>query len=263
MSSHPSRYSSNHLHSSSLYCPQCSILRSKVRFNDRVSVSLSSRSPLIHQMSMMGSSVDVIAWEQPSDDMTHCSVSANSPSMAAANNIVQASQQGYPWGFVSSPIESSFSSELSTPLFASPISTLRLPLRASSASNGPSQCLRRIPVRAPFEVRGIAPIWLSALDLLHVLNGLPVTHSGPSWIHKFVISSKKPDCRLVFAYAPASKVWAILCRDLRCWSDTSSRSMTSCCGIVLVANPISCGDATHQSFDREFNLPSNRYDRRS
>ncbi|KAF9935290.1 hypothetical protein FBU30_004865 [Linnemannia zychae] len=54
----------------------------------------------------------------------------NSPSMSAANNIIRAGQQqqshsqaNYPWGFVSSPIESSFSSGSSTPLFASPSSS--------------------------------------------------------------------------------------------------------------------------------------------
>ncbi|KAG0290762.1 hypothetical protein BGZ96_005802 [Linnemannia gamsii] len=58
---------------------------------------------------------------------------AASPSMSAANNIVragqyqqqpqQSQQSSYPWGFVSSPVESSFSSGSSTPLFASPSSS--------------------------------------------------------------------------------------------------------------------------------------------
>ncbi|KAF9356942.1 hypothetical protein BGX34_009685 [Mortierella sp. NVP85] len=94
-------------------------------------LQITTDSEANHQMSMMGSNVDVISsgystpsihWEQPYD-MTQCSVPASSPSMAAANNIVQASQQGYPWGLVSSPIESSFSSGASTPLFASPPSS--------------------------------------------------------------------------------------------------------------------------------------------
>ncbi|KAG0289876.1 hypothetical protein BGZ97_006354 [Linnemannia gamsii] len=57
---------------------------------------------------------------------------AASPLMSAANNIVRAGQyqnhqqqqqSSYPWGFVSSPVESSFSSGSSTPLFASPSSS--------------------------------------------------------------------------------------------------------------------------------------------
>ncbi|KAI8362118.1 hypothetical protein B0O80DRAFT_435090 [Mortierella sp. GBAus27b] len=93
-------------------------------------LQISTDSELSHQMSMMGSNVEMISsgyptpsihWEQPYD-MAHCSVPASSPSMAAANNIVQASQKGFPWGFVSSPIESNFSSGSSTP-FASPPSS--------------------------------------------------------------------------------------------------------------------------------------------
>ncbi|KAG0006727.1 hypothetical protein BGZ65_004579 [Modicella reniformis] len=88
--------------------------------------------PELSQQISVGSNVNAISsgfptpsthWEHHSYDMMQCSIPASSPSMAAANNIVQASQQGYPWGFVSSPIESSFSSGSSTPLFASPPSS--------------------------------------------------------------------------------------------------------------------------------------------
>ncbi|KAF9106600.1 hypothetical protein BGX29_009002 [Mortierella sp. GBA35] len=73
-----------------------------------------------------------------------------SPSMSAANNIVRAGQQpaphNCPWGFISSPVESSFSSGSSTPLFASPsssythseIATSCHSSRAASPSFGPS-----------------------------------------------------------------------------------------------------------------------------
>ncbi|KAF8954154.1 hypothetical protein BGZ46_002999, partial [Entomortierella lignicola] len=55
-------------------------------------------------------------------EMNQPSAPVTSPSMSAASNIIQAGQQGYSWGFVSSPIESSFSSDSSSP-FASPSSS--------------------------------------------------------------------------------------------------------------------------------------------
>ncbi|KAF9290718.1 hypothetical protein BGZ68_006251 [Mortierella alpina] len=50
-------------------------------------------------------------------------LSVASPSISAANNIVRNGQQAYSWGIVSSPVDSSFSSGSSTPVFASPSSS--------------------------------------------------------------------------------------------------------------------------------------------
>ncbi|CAO3564695.1 unnamed protein product [Mortierella alpina] len=50
-------------------------------------------------------------------------LSVASPSISAANNIIRNGQQAYSWGLVSSPVDSTFSSGSSTPVFASPSSS--------------------------------------------------------------------------------------------------------------------------------------------
>ncbi|KAG9326158.1 hypothetical protein KVV02_005663 [Mortierella alpina] len=50
-------------------------------------------------------------------------LSVASPSISAANSIVRNGQQAYSWGLASSPVDSSFSSGTSTPVFASPSSS--------------------------------------------------------------------------------------------------------------------------------------------
>ncbi|KAF9905436.1 hypothetical protein EC991_001664 [Linnemannia zychae] len=95
------------------------------------------------QAMMFNSSLSPMSgpWEQSCDNSNNLAVPtpsiapmATSPSMSAANNIVRAGQyqpqqqqsqqqNNYPWGFVSSPVESCFSSGSSTPLFASPSSS--------------------------------------------------------------------------------------------------------------------------------------------
>ncbi|KAG0353865.1 hypothetical protein BGZ54_001997, partial [Gamsiella multidivaricata] len=70
-----------------------------------------------------GFSAQSAPWDSLVYEVTQPSAPVASPSMSAASNIVQAGQQDYSWGFVSSPVESSFSSESSTPSFASPSSS--------------------------------------------------------------------------------------------------------------------------------------------
>ncbi|KAF9354571.1 hypothetical protein BGX26_007607 [Mortierella sp. AD094] len=89
-----------------------------------------TESELGQQIPMTASNGNVIisSFSNPSVNWESCDMNQSSaapvtsPSMSAASNIIQAGQQGYPWGFVSSPIESSFSSSSSTP-FASPSSS--------------------------------------------------------------------------------------------------------------------------------------------
>jgi hypothetical protein len=100
------------------------------------------------QAMMFNSSLSPMSgpWESSCDNGSNLTVPSSgvasmtaSPSMSAANNIVRAGQyqpqqqqpqqqqpqqqNNYPWGFVSSPVESCFSSTSSTPLFASPSSS--------------------------------------------------------------------------------------------------------------------------------------------
>ncbi|KAK3845310.1 MAG: hypothetical protein J3R72DRAFT_436462 [Linnemannia gamsii] len=95
------------------------------------------------QAMMFNSSLSPMSgpWESSCDNNSSLAVPSSgavpmvaSPSMSAANNIVRAGQyqpqqqqpqqqSSYPWGFVSSPVESCFSSGSSTPLFASPSSS--------------------------------------------------------------------------------------------------------------------------------------------
>ncbi|KAG0276806.1 hypothetical protein BGZ95_007010 [Linnemannia exigua] len=91
------------------------------------------------QAMMFNSSLSPMSgpWESSCDNNNSLAVPSSgaapiiaSPSMSAANNIVRAGQyqqqqqpqqqSSCPWGFVSSPVESCFSSGSSTPLFASP-----------------------------------------------------------------------------------------------------------------------------------------------
>ncbi|KAF9325477.1 hypothetical protein BGZ91_002393, partial [Linnemannia elongata] len=96
------------------------------------------RKPMLHIMTSTESEQQAMMFESSMSPMSGTWESSSvapmaaSPSMSAANNIVrsgqyqqQQSQQqsNYPWGFVSSPVESSFSSGSSTPLFASPSSS--------------------------------------------------------------------------------------------------------------------------------------------
>ncbi|KAF9160964.1 hypothetical protein BGX20_002323 [Mortierella sp. AD010] len=90
-------------------------------------LQIMTESEFGQQIPMTASSSNVVISNFPTppanwescDMMSQSSVT--SPSTSTASNIIQASQQGYSWGAVSSPIESSFSSSSSTP-FASPSS---------------------------------------------------------------------------------------------------------------------------------------------
>ncbi|KAF9958446.1 hypothetical protein BGZ72_000365 [Mortierella alpina] len=74
------------------------------------------------------SSPDNLQWDSTAYISTQSAavplpLSVASPSVSAANNIVRNGQQAYSWGIVSSPVDSSFSSGSSTPVFASPSSS--------------------------------------------------------------------------------------------------------------------------------------------
>ncbi|KAF9098518.1 hypothetical protein BGX27_000788 [Mortierella sp. AM989] len=113
--------------------PQLQIM-TESEFGQQIPMTVSNGNVVISNFST--SSVN---WE--SCDMSQSSVPVTSPSMSAASNIIQAGQQGYPWGFVPSPVESSFSSSSSTP-FASPSSSYThsdiLASRESSRAASPS-----------------------------------------------------------------------------------------------------------------------------
>ncbi|KAH7048673.1 hypothetical protein BKA57DRAFT_504958 [Linnemannia elongata] len=96
------------------------------------------RKPMLHIMTSTESEQQAMMFNSSMSPMSATWESSSvapmaaSPSMSAANNIVRAGQyqqqqsqkqSNYPWGFVSSPVESSFSSGSSTPLFASPSSS--------------------------------------------------------------------------------------------------------------------------------------------
>ncbi|KAG0265407.1 hypothetical protein BG011_004792 [Mortierella polycephala] len=74
-------------------------------------------------------------WDAGYDLSPSAPVQVISPSMSAANNIVR-TQQSYPWGFVTSPVESNFSSGTSTPLFtSSPVSYANSEIATSCQSS--------------------------------------------------------------------------------------------------------------------------------
>ncbi|KAF8941341.1 hypothetical protein BGZ58_010782 [Dissophora ornata] len=142
-----------------------------------------------------------VHWEPSSYDLAKfSSAPAASPSMSAANNIVQAGQQSYPWGFVSSPVESSFSSESSTPFAYDTYLSERRPRRIDS--DGSSSLIIRSRKSSTSSTSSMGSQRRASNLRESCSNGIPTGSSSPRIGQATSTSSpthKCPKCGQCFA----------------------------------------------------------------